>query len=411
MIDIIFSNVGLWFNLLIPFGIGLYLVLNHKDYVLKEFAIQVVGTLVFLFLMYLLLFSTTTDLVDREYYNGKVSKFEYYEEWTEEVTYYDEECSGSGDNRSCTTVTKTRDEYHSPYWQIVTSNGEVLSISKSKFRKARSEFGAKFKNIFRSDQVSFGDGDKYISTPNKVIPTSVSHTYTNLIVASKDNVINEQVSIEELNIFLKDNSLRKYPNSYRGSYGETKLRRIIDTTGFANQTDLLTKLDHSSSSLGAYKEANPIVYITDKDRDFKRILDGYWEGGEKNDITLILGIDKKTKKIIWSDVITYTDNTDFIINLQNNFKDMNISDSKGIISKFNSHIAKGYKRKPMEDFDYLKENITLEWYWQLLVLIGNLILSFFLFMILLEKEIPNPFKRFTKNGRRSKFNSRGRRFR
>ena len=403
MFDIIFSNVGLWFNLLIPFAIGLYLVLNHKDYVLKEFAIQVAVTLTFLFLMYLLLFSTTTDLVQKEFWNGKVSKFEYYEKWTEKVTYTEEECSGSGDNRRCRTVTKTRNEYHSPYWQIITTNGETISISKNKFDKARSEFGSIHHNIYRMNKVSFGDGNKYISTPNKVIPTAVPHKYTNYVIASKLNVVNEQVSEEELAPIIKSGKMRNYPSGYKGHYGERKLRRIIDTTGFSNQTELLNKLDHSSASLGSYKQVNPIIYITDQGRDFSRLLKAHWKGGKKNDVTLILGIDTDTKKIVWSDVITYTNNTDFIVDLQNNFIDMNISDSKGIISKFNSLIAKGYKRKPMEEFSYLKENITLEWYWQLLVFVGNLILSFYLFMILLEKEIPNPFKRFMKKNR---FNNR-----
>jgi len=396
MFEIIYSNVGLWFNLLIPFVIGLYLVLNHKDYILKEFLAQVGLTLVFLFLMFLLLFSTTTDLLDKEYWNGQVSSFSYYEKWTGEETYTEEQCSGSGKNRSCRTVTKTRRVYHPPYWEIITSNGETISINKNYFRRASFEFGKTFKKLYHFNQVSFGDGNKYVSYPNKVIPTAVSHTYTNYVVAAKKNVVNEQVSEQEFSSYLKNHSLRDYPSSYRSTYGETKLNRIIDTTGLFNRVASVPFLDAISAQYGALKQVNPIIYVTDQGRDFARILKGYWNGAKKNDVVLILGVDKSSRQVIWSDVIVYTDNTDFIVDLQNKFTGLNISDPKPILTTFSNLIATGYKRKPMEDFSYLKENITLEWYWQALILFLNILLSGFLFLKFLEKDIPDPFARFKK---------------
>ena len=401
MFQIIYSNVGLWFNLLIPIAIGAYLLLNHKDYVLKEFFAQMGLTLVFLLLMFLLLFSTTTDLLDKEYWNGKVSSFSYFEKWTEEETYTEEECSGSGKNRSCHSVSKTRRIYHSPYWEILTSNNEIISISKSNFRRAYSDFGKTFKSLHHFGQVSFGDGNKYISYPTKVIPTAVSHTYTNYVVAAKKNVINEQVSEQEFAPYLKNKSLREYPSSYRSTYGETKLNRIVDTTGLFNRVASVPILDAISAQFGRLKQVNPIIYVTDQGRDFSRVLKGYWNGAKKNDVVLILGIDKSSRQVVWSDVITYTDNTDFIVDMQNKFAGLNVSDPKLLLNTFSGLIATSYKRKPMEDFSYLKENITLEWYWQFLVFLLNVMLSGFLFLKFLEKDIPNPFKSFKKNKSRS----------
>ena len=166
MFDIIIANFGFWLNLIIPIAIALYLSITHREYIWKEFAIQSGATLLYVSLIFTLLFSTTTDLMDTEFWNGQVSKFEYYEEWDEEVTYQESyECGTSKNPRTCYR-TKTRIDHHSPYWKILTSNDETISINRSEYRVASNQFGHKEINLFRSNQVSFGDGNKFVSYPN-----------------------------------------------------------------------------------------------------------------------------------------------------------------------------------------------------------------------------------------------------
>lgn len=65
--------------------------------------------------------------------------------------------------------------------------------------------------------------------------------------------------------------------------------------------------------------------------------------------------------------------------MQNDFNLKNINtDFKDILKTFNNGITNSYVRKPMKEFEYLKENITLEWYWQLFILIGNIGISGFI---------------------------------
>ena len=47
----------------------------------------------------------------------------------------------------------------------------------------------------------------------------------------------------------------------------------------------------------------------------------------------------------------------------------------------------------MEEFAYLKENITLEWYWQLFIIIGNIIMCFFITRAFLTNYNSKRFKR------------------
>lgn len=379
MFDIIISNFGLWFNILIPFVVTLYLVVTHNEYIMKEFGIQFGATVAYVFLMFLLLFSTTTDLVDTEYWNGKVLSMEYYEEWTEEVTYTEEKCSGSGNNRTCRTVTKTRNDYHSPYWVINTSNDEIISIDKNEFNKAANKFGAIEKDVYHSNQVSFGDGDKFVVTPTETIPTAVSHSFTNFVVAAKDNVINQKANPEEIKQGVKNGTLVPYPTLTYGQYGNTRIDRLIDPNNLVGNKrgTYNNSLDTFAANFGAAKQVNPMIYVTSEPIGFKYVLEAYWKKAKKNDVVLILGVENG--KVVWSDSIAWTNNTDFGVDCSSKFKDMNISDAYGISTKFEDLIISEYVRKPMKEFSYLKDNITLEWYWQVLILLGNILLNGFLF--------------------------------
>ena len=126
ILHIIFNNFGFWINLLIPIGVGLYLLLTNKEFILKEFFIQIGLTLSILMLSYYILFSTTTDLMDTEVYNSRVKEFTYYESWTEEYT----ETYSCGSSKKPRTCRRTRTRFHPKYYEILTSTNEHIEIPK-----------------------------------------------------------------------------------------------------------------------------------------------------------------------------------------------------------------------------------------------------------------------------------------
>lgn len=386
MIDIILSNFGFWLNFLIPVIIGGYLAFFHKEYAWKEFGIQVGATFAYMCIIYFSVFYTTTDLFDMQYKNSQVKKFEYYESWTERVTYTESYSCGTTKNPRTCTRTKVRYDYHSPYYQIKTNIGETIDISKSAYRTASSKFGDREVMLHRSDQSSIGDGNKYVSIPNAVIPTSVSYEYVNYVKASRLNVIKEHQSKEYIAQLTKDGKLRPYPRLSRDQYGATYLNRVIDTTNTLSKDQLaeVTRyLSLKSSYLGPSKHVNPIIYITDQDRDFKYYLKASWNNAKKNDAILILGMENG--KVVWSDAIAWTNNTDFLVDCSNDFKGMTVDNT--LVDKFSQLISSEYVRKPMKEFEYLKENITLDWYWQVIIFLINLLISGFLFRLFLTNQI------------------------
>jgi len=380
MIDlfyIVVANVGFWFNFLVPIVVALYLTITHREYILKEFGLQLLATLTYVIAAYMLLFGTTTDLMDTEYWNGSVTKFEYYEEWTELVHYTESySCGTSKSPRTCTRQ-KTRHDYHAPYWQLSTSNNETVHITKSDFRNAANKFGKKEVDIYHSGQESLGDGDMYVSYPNVFLPTAVPHTFTNFVTAAKNTVIKQEITQTDIDYAVKNGILKNYPLTYDDAMGVPNIKRVIDTTNIVGNTYLI-ELNNIAARVGKDKQANPIIFITHSDRNFKSLLDAYWKKAKKNDIVLVLGVDNNGN-INWSDSLAWTNNTDFTVEIGNGFEGLNLkSDRSKVLSRFEIVIRNHYIRKPMEEFSYLKENITLEWYWQLLILLGNIVMSFFI---------------------------------
>jgi len=376
MIEIIYSNFGFWINLLIPITVAIYLTITNKEYIYKELIIQIIATFTYLSLIFLLLFSTTTDLIDTQYFNGKAKKIEFYEEWTELRVHTESYECGSSDNHKTCTRTVTEHIHHPKKWHILTTNDEKIKITKDEYKKAKLDFGVKKEYISRINKISTGDGNKYVATPNIIIPTSVAHTYINYVTAAKDNVIHTKISKDDMKLFISENKLHKYPPLSKDKYGAKKLLRIIDDSNRSDAQSMQDKLDLFCAKYSKTKQVNPLIYITKQDRSFKTYLETYWNKGKKNDATLILGVDANGK-VLYSDVIAWTNNTDFIVDCQNSFKGLNVkNDAIKLVDIFQNLILSEYERKPMEEFSYLKENITLQWYWQLLIILGNLVISY-----------------------------------
>lgn len=375
MVEVIFANAGFWINFFVPVAFALWMRITHPEYIWKEFGLQVGATFIYLAMVYSLLFYTTTDLYNTEYHNGYIKEIDHNERWTQRSLETYQSCSGSGKSRVCTTKTRWVTTHHPDEYYILTTNGEIINISRNQFNQAAKKYGKKFVRLHHIDQVSIGDGNRYEVYPTDVIPTAVGHEYINYIIAAKDSVLNKKATEKEIQQYIKNKKLRSYPVLYRSEFGATKLNRIVNATHEKIPAKWLKTLDEFAAVYGRSKEINPIIYLTDEDRSIKRIIQAYWKGGHKNDIILILGINDG--EVMWSDGIAYPKDEGFLIDLANDFDGMKISENE-IIPRFRTLIQNGYKRKSMKEFEYLKENLSLEWYWQLLIIIINIILSYFI---------------------------------
>lgn len=393
-------NMNFWFIMVAGVTYGLWRKYsNPQEFTWIELPVQlVIGFIVTVGCFGAFLF-WSSGLQDSEIWNGRVSISEYYEEWTEEVTYTEEECTGSGENRSCRTVTKTRHDYHPPYWQLTTSNGEVVSISSGIYHQYVTLFGnEREEDLFHMNQVSFGDGDKYVTkwqgNTDAMVPTAVSHEYVNFLRASKSLQRRSGTTGPYAKYLLN------YPTVTGGKYGQIEFHRVL-TAGvtipqqWRNAVD--QQLDRVLASLGSQKQVNLVVYIVGTaDRGFLHALEEHWVYGKKNDVVLILGMNQ-FPTVEWAGVMIFHGNETLRVKLRDAVETQaDVSDPQAFASLFVRHIQQDFKRVPMAELEYLLHDIEIPWWAIIAVWIMVGMVVFVTSQYLENNQTRNSFRRFAR---------------
>lgn len=380
-------NMNFWFLMVTGFIYGLWR--KHKnpvEFTWREYPIQLFGGIIVTIGCFGSFLFYTSGLDDTEVWNGWVTVSEYYEEWEEEVTYPETHCTGSGDNQICTTVMKTRIDYHPPYWQVRTSNGETVSISRNTYNKYVKRFGGHVEhNLSRINQVSIGDGDKYVATWNGeekiMVATSVEHSYVNYLKASQSIGKFSGVSGPYQDFLLS------YPRVTGGNFGLIEFNRVVSAgvdLPVAWKTIVDNELDKSLAYLGKQKELNVVVYtVPTTDKAFLHALEEHWVFGKKNDVVVVLGT-PEFPKVSWAGVMVFHGNHELKVKLRDSILAMNdISDPKLFSELLVNHFIEYFKRVPMEELEYLLHDIEMP-FWALLIvwlLVGT---SIFVISFVLE---------------------------
>lgn len=372
MMPIILYNDYFWFlSILGVVFFILRLVANPKEVTIFELFAQVLIGFTLTFGVYSSAVFYFSDVKDSEIWNGYVKKAEYYEEWTQLVTYTQEECSGTGDQKVCVTVTKTRHDYHPPYWILHSSTGDEVRISKENYKNFVSHFKTEKKvEIFRPDQVSFGDGDKYVTDwhkgVNSVIPTATEHDYVNYYKAVK--------SINRNDFLLEKyaSNLLSYPEVRNSTFGKISLDRVLVSNVDLPQkwkSDLSNNLSEKLVYLGSKKQVNLLVYVVNSDQNFLNALNEHWIGGKKNDVTLVLGV-SEFPKLNWAGVLIFYGNEEIKIKLRDNILSLEDISNPNLISDIiEQNVLNYYTRVPMDELKGLTYSIRLPFWLVILTFI------------------------------------------
>lgn len=242
----------IWLSLLIPVFTAfiLYFFFRHST-VWWEFIIPFAASLILIAIMK---FSTElSQTSDTEYWSETASKAIYSEPWNEEVSCrhsYDCNCStDSKGNKTCSTcyMHSYDVDYHPAYWALVSSSGNSIGISESKY----NYFVDKCKNKSFSDQnrdFHNIDGDWYITywpqTDNTIECMVQSKSYENRVQAS--NSVFNYPDIEDKD--KKFYELYDYPDITEG-YKQKSILGYGDST----QKSAEFKMDILNARLGPKK--------------------------------------------------------------------------------------------------------------------------------------------------------------
>ena len=394
---IVSHNVAFWIVAFLSIVFGFYRkYTNPEKYTWLEFPFQVLAGIATVFTIYSVFFFTTSNIADVEVWNSYTKKAEYYEKWTEEVTYQD--CDSEG---HCTT--KTRTVYHPPEWYFYTQTGEKISVNRNIYRSYVNYFAnEKKKNLFHANQVSIGDGDMFYTVFNKQykdrVATAIEHDYVNYLKGTE--TLHKRTGGNTLGF---EDLLMKYPRTYKSIYGKINLDRVLVSKGLSVPNKWVNEVDKSLdlvlTDLGEKKQVNILVYLVNtNDQSFTQALEESWINGKKNDVIVLIGT-TSFPDISWVSVLAWTENEEFKIVLRDNIVDLeDLSDSNKFVETVVSQISLpgekgGYVRMPMSKLQYLVSDITIPWWANILVVVLSMFLSWLVSWALINNEIQNWRKR------------------
>lgn len=315
--------------LLIPtlIALGTFLF-GQKKVVWQEFLVQLGAQVILIFSVYsIMLWSNTRDL---EVWNGRVALKKHEKVHCRHS--YTCNCVTVSCGKNCTTrVCQTCYEHsYDIDWFLKTTNSETIDIDTIDRQGLREPP--------RWTRAQIGD------------TTSLTHSYENYIKASPNSLF-RHVGLTE-----KYKDLPSYPqNVYDYHYLD---RTVLVGTDLPDSVLWNKELRELNSDIGRKKEVNVIMVVTkNKPEDYFYALEQHWIGGKKNDVIVVADIND-AGEINWVNTMVWTDAHIFKVNMRDSLLKLKKLDRELILPTIQAVVLKDYVRKPMKDFEYLKQSIT-----------------------------------------------------
>lgn len=284
--------MAIYLCLLIPIFtlLVLFFFFRHKTQ-WWEFIIPVVVSVIFILIGKYMAIKSLTD--DTQYLGGYTTQVRYYEPWNE---YIHRTCTRSykcGKSTCHTTYDCSYVKYHPEYWTAETTLG-TFTISKKRYEEI-------LHNKFHIDQPTFHDmerryhtqdGDMYYgSWDNKdenLVPIATSETYEN-----KPKASHSVYHFQELDSI----DIRMYkPFDYPSIDENNQQNCLLGINDKVSEH----KLQVLNARLGKSKHVRVfIVVFKNQPVEAGHVQERYWEGSNKNEFVITIGINDKNE-VIWA---------------------------------------------------------------------------------------------------------------
>ena len=324
-----------------------------------------------LFVLFCKLISVSSLTSDTEWLGGYVTDVRYYEPWDEEVScrhpvYCTDPCGSKDDKGNCSSTTYQCGnehlydvDYHSEYWEAVTTLGDY-GISENRYEQLVRQFGTGKHFVEMNRDYHSIDGNQYRcdygGEDEKLEPVTEPHTYENRPMVS--NSIYKYDAVDTFDI--REYKPFEYPEI-------TNLWRQKVLLGH-NNPKLEQRIQVLNSRLGKSKQIR-IFFLVFKNqtREAGFIQERYWQGGNKNELIVCVNLDQ-ANKVTWGHVISWTDETAVKVKLKHKIEDNKDVTLDEIVNTVEEEINTDWVRKPFKDFDYLNiEPTTTQVVWILIL--------------------------------------------
>lgn len=355
----------IWFSLFIPFILSiLFLLYFNKDSFSDRFnsdelkfnlVVLFVPTLIVgivMLIMNLAMISNNTD--DVEYLSYYYTKIYHEDKWNERVWVTKTRTVIDSKGNTHTETYQVREtRTHPEKWYGYLNNGSELSLTPNEYYNIRKRWNVPehFIDKHRDYYTIDGDAQEYIwDNNNETIKTYVKkHHYTNKVIGTETAFKFNEITQEEA----KTLGLYDYPNIDNNDEQDP----IIGYKKFISFNDI--KQIKLYNALNGYKKQIGVYVLIYPNSSSSIVEDqrSYWQGGNKNEFVICVGIDSLTNKIQWSQCFSWLDDITMEVECRNFIN----SQDKLNITVLNNWLEKNsnlWKRKEFSDFNYLNVSLT-----------------------------------------------------
>lgn len=208
-------------------------------------------------------------------------------------------------------------------------------------------------------------------------------SYVNWVKAVPESLFNVNSSEKEK----YEQSIPEYPIKV---YDYHYLNRVLAVGVSIPDIDQWnTDLSNELKLLGPKKQANVVVVVTNiTDPTYAHGLKSSWLGGKKNDIVVVIGT-SSWPTIDWVDVFSWSKNDLINVSLRDNLLALGQLDRVKFMEILRTDIMANFDRRPMAEFEYLKDEIDPPVWLIIVTMIVGLIASVGLSVFLSNNSVKN----------------------
>ena len=312
----------------------------------------------------------------KEYLSAYSLKVVHHEPWVERVTYQETYTDSKGKTH---TRTKVRYVHHPDVWFMPMNTGVAPHISRMTYDSYRKLWGTPMNRIhpYHHNCVSGGGGQEY--DWDGVYENAATHTYKGLYVnyiKHSDSIFNERKPSKEE---IEEYGLVDYPD-FRNRYLETEAVLISPLLSIQSTDSINEPIWLFNAHYGAANQIHVFVILFDATNGVETALKqrALWRGGNKNELTVCLGIengndgtdgsgvddrsDSLGLKVKWCEAFSWCDTPSLDVAVESWFVENPVLDLEAFASWLRQNVTL-WKRKEFQDFAYLGKSLspTAKW--------------------------------------------------
>jgi len=339
----------IWFALVIPVLSAVVLLIFWRRFVTWwELAIPVAAAALLIVGFKAGVESSLTT--QTEYWGSSVARATYTEHWDEEVSCrhsYNCRCKkDSKGNESCDTCYSHAYDVddHPETWTVAATSGETFPIGSGEYSRLTRQFGNQAFRALHHHNVHSINGNAYDTTwpgtDETLEAVTTAHTYENRVQASNSIFRFQDVDPKDVATY----GLYQHPGI--SNYSSPAL------LGF-NSPAAERALQVINARLGARKQVRVYLLVfRDKPIEAGALQQRYWQGGNKNEFVMTVGIDK-AGAVLWAFPFSWSEREGLKIDARNHIMEQPRFDPVEYATWLRPQILRQWQRKRFRDFNYL----------------------------------------------------------